>query len=78
MRPIPQRANIYAGLDHQVTVHRNKDGSPIRSTEKKRPAGMSGRQWKRTQREARKVQRAVDAVKEKQLAGFFSMRRPVE
>lgn len=32
---------------HMVRVFRAKDGGPMRSAKRKRPAGMSGRQWKK-------------------------------
>lgn len=62
--------NIWKGLNHQVPVRRTKDGSPIRNPENaKRPASMSGRQWKRAQRALRAAMKAND----KQVAGFLGM-----
>lgn len=79
MRPLPARENIWKGLNHQIQVFSRKDGMPIRSTEPQRPAGMSGRQWKRLKRAARKVKRGAEQMKaaqEKQVAGFFGMGQP--
>lgn len=73
-KPLPFSARVFDGLNHQVQVFRNKDGKPIRNPENdKRPAGMSGRQWKRTQRAARATSKQAAAAHSKRVSGFFGM-----
>jgi hypothetical protein len=45
---------------HMVQVFSSKDGKPLRSSKrKKRPAGMSGRQWKKFYKAKRKPANAI-------------------
>ena len=46
--------NIFKGLNHLVKVHSMKDGSPLKSGKRRRPEGMSGRQWRKARKAARR------------------------
>jgi len=60
--------NIYKGLDHQVKVFSGKDGQPLKSRKPKRPEGMSGRQWKKFRKAARRIHSARTVATAEQAA----------
>lgn len=47
--------NIFRGLDHTVKIFQAKDGKGLHSRKVKRPEGMSGRQWKKLRKAARRA-----------------------
>jgi len=51
--------NRFKGLNHDAKIWHSASG-PLKSLKVKRPAGMSGRQWKKARKTARR-QEAVPA-----------------
>jgi hypothetical protein len=45
--------NPFSGLMHKVKIHSSEKG-PLLSSKPKRPQGMSGRQWKKAKKAARR------------------------
>jgi len=51
--------NIFKGLNHSVKIFASGDGKGLQSLKAKRPDGMSGRQWKKQRKTARRALKAA-------------------
>jgi len=55
----PNGMNIFKRLNHSVRIFSPTDGKGLQSLKVKRPDGMSGRQWKKQRKSARRTQKAA-------------------
>lgn len=55
--------NIFKGLNHSVKIFASADGKGLQSLKVKRPEDMSGRQWKKPRKAARRAHTTLNVVK---------------